>query len=481
MIYFILEGHNLHHEVQTSIQIFYPNKHYYETDKVSLETITVKSILAENMSKAEVFDKGEKVSEYSFEIDNSEIETLKDKKRVIKKAIYIALNKLTGYSCPWGMLTGIRPAKTVNELIDTGKSKDDIFTYLTEKYLVTKSKATLAIDVALAERKILNETEKNDISIYIGIPFCPTRCLYCSFAAYPLDIYRKKVDLYIDALLKEIQFIGSLSGKFNITTIYIGGGTPTSLNEGQLEKLLKAIQDNFDINNLKEYTVEAGRPDTITREKLRIIKKYGVNRISINPQTMNQKTLDIIGRKHTVEEIKSAFNMAREEGHQNINMDIILGLPEEGVEDVTKTLEIIHNLNPESITVHTLAVKRASRLKENFDDFNMTEAETIEKMLEISHDYANKMNMKPYYMYRQKNMLGSFENLGYAKEGTECIYNIEIMEEKQIILGAGAGSTTKLIDFETNRIDRIFNVKSVDDYINRIDEMIQRKKDGIKF
>ena len=228
-----------------------------------------------------------------------------------------------------------------------------------------------------------------------------------------------------------------------------------------------------------EFTVEAGRPDTITREKLKILKKYGVDRISVNPQTMNQKTLDIIGRKHTVDDFIKAFKTAREEGHENINTDLILGLPGEGEKEVFETFKRISELNPESLTVHTLAVKRASRLKETLNCYKMPDFGDIEKFLRISSDFAKIMNMKPYYMYRQKNMVGNFENVGYCKKGKECIYNIKIMEEKQTILALGAGGSTKVVDYKTDRIDRIFNVKSVDDYIDRIDEMIERKKGGL--
>lgn len=480
MIKFILKGHNLPHEVQTIVQVFYPNRHYYETDEISDETYTVISILENGINGAELYDCGKFVGRYEESFDESEIVNIKEKKRKIKTAIFRLLTKITGYTPVWGILTGIRPAKTVNDLIDDGMTEKEALEFLCEKYFVSEEKAKLSIQVALEERNILKLSNKDDISVYIGIPFCPTRCLYCSFTSYPLFQYKNKVDKYIDTLIKEIEFISDYTSKYNVKNIYIGGGTPTSLNEEQLERLLTAVDNNFDVKNTVEYTVEAGRPDTITEQKLVIMKNHNVSRISINPQTMNQKTLDLIGRKHTVEDIKYIFEKAREIGHNNINMDIILGLPEEKAEDVAHTMEEIMKLSPENVTVHTLAVKRASRLKEQFDLYTLTSLEEMEKMLSVSYKYAEKMGLKPYYMYRQKNMVGSFENVGYCKEGTEGIYNVEIMEENQTIFGCGAGATTKTVDKETGRIERIFNVKSVDDYISRIDEMLDRKKEGLK-
>ena len=291
--------------------------------------------------------------------------------------------------------------------------------------------------------------------------------------------YNGKMDAYLDALEKEMAHCSKYYQYKKISSIYIGGGTPTSLNEQQLERLLSMVDKYY--SRPQEYTVEAGRPDTITREKLRILRHHNVSRISINPQTLNQKTLDLIGRNHTVEMFIDAFKMAREEGFKDINTDIILGLPGEGEEEVTNTLKGLKELGPESITVHTLAVKRASRLKETLGDYTMTDAGLMDRLLGLAAFFTDRMGMHPYYMYRQKNMVGNFENVGYAKEGYECIYNVEIMEEQQTILALGAGGSTKLVNTENAQIERIFNVKSVDDYINRIDEMIQRKEVGIKW
>ena len=300
--------------------------------------------------------------------------------------------------------------------------------------------------------------------------------MYCSFTSYPLGVYKNKVDGYIDALIKELSYIGeSIKGK-RLDSIYIGGGTPTSLTAEQLDRLMTNVGEIFDLSALMEYTVEAGRPDTITADKLKVIKNNGAGRISINPQTMNDKTLKLIGREHTVDDIKRVYAEARETGHKNINMDLILGLPGEGTAEVENTMAEIEKLAPENMTVHTLAIKRASRLREQLEDYDLAKAVLMEKLLDISASTAERMDLSPYYMYRQKNMLGSFENVGYAKKGCESVYNIVIMEETQSIYAAGAGASTKLYDKETGRIERVFNVKNVDEYIARIDEMIERKR-----
>jgi len=473
MISFICKGHSLENEVQTAIQIFFPNEHYYPKDEVSPQGITVKSVLAENESYAAFYKDGKLLAKKTERIECVSDE--KEKKRLVKKTVYLVCGFITGYWPKWGMLTGVRPAKAARELIEAGKNYEMVMEYFTEKYLVNPKKAALAYTVAVSESEILKKNKPEDISIYVGIPFCPTRCLYCSFTSYPIDRYEKKADEYIEKLKEELEFVAkSIHGK-NIASVYIGGGTPTSLNEKQFETLMDMLCENFDING-REFTVEAGRPDTITKGKLKAMKAANVSRISINPQTMNQKTLDLIGRRHSVQDIINAFHMANETGFDDINMDIILGLPGEDEKDVENTLRGIKMLSPSSLTVHTLAVKRASRLKENIDLYDFTDAGKIERMLDISADYASEMSLEPYYMYRQKAMIGNFENVGYCKKGMECVYNVEIMEEKQSVIAAGCGAVTKLYIPKTNALKRAFNVKSVEDYILRLDEMTERKR-----
>ena len=477
MITYILQGHTLQNDVQTMIQVFYPNLHYQKAEQTVQEGITVLSALQNQKATAMIYQNGRQIAKW--EMPYTEPLSEKEQKRLVKLSIFALLSCETGIVPRWGLLTGVRPAKIVNMLLEEGKTEDDCMTYLTKQYLVSEQKAQLTITVAKAERRLLAENKQDDISLYVGIPFCPTRCLYCSFTAYPLAQYQKQVDAYLDAMFLELEYLAEYAKAFTLKNIYIGGGTPTSLDETQLERLLQKIKDLFAPDESMEYTVEAGRPDTITKEKLRLMKVYGVNRISINPQTMNDETLKRIGRKHDVADIIRVYEEARAVGHENINMDLILGLPEETPKDVKHTMQLIQKLKPDNVTVHTLAVKRASRLKQEFDMHTLSTAEMLEEMLHITAEYAKKMGLEPYYMYRQKNMVGNFENVGYCKPGKEGVYNIQIMEEKQTILAAGAGASTKTVDQKTNRIERVFNVKSIEDYIGRIDEMIERKRQGL--
>lgn len=394
-----------------------------------------------------------------------------------KKFLYQSLSDFTGKELPWGNLTGIRPTKLPMGMFEEGKSEEEILSWLKDRHLVSEEKALLSIDIAKRERKILSELNyDNGYSLYIGIPFCPTTCLYCSFTSYPLCVWKNRIGDYLQALFREIEFTGEAMKDRELDTVYIGGGTPTTLEPEHLAKLLAKIRETFDFSHVKEFTVEAGRADSITREKLEVLKEYGVGRISVNPQTMHDKTLKLIGRQHTVAQVEEAFHLARELGFDNINMDIILGLPGETVQDVRETIERIKTLDPDNLTVHSLAIKRASKLSQWIIENGYESMHNTDETMEIAKAGAEELQMKPYYLYRQKNMSGNFENVGYAKEGKNGIYNILIMEEKQTIVALGAGSITKVV-LPDGRIERADNVKDVELYINRIDEMIQRKKD----
>lgn len=469
---YILKGHNYIDDVVSILMMFYPNDKYVQVESIT-EGITIISTFENNMARAELYFENEFKARTE---EMAEKDTQREIKRVIGLSIAKAINSVLNIPLPWGILTGVRPAKLVSEAWLEGQTTDEVRKNFKDKYLVSDEKLNLMIKVAEEEKKIV-EGGLGKAGLYIGIPFCPTRCLYCSFTSYTLKQYGNKVDDYIDALIKEMEHSKRFLEGVELESLYIGGGTPTSLNEKQLSKLLTNVEKCFKIP--VEFTVEAGRPDTITEEKLRILKEHNVSRISINPQTLNEETLRLIGREHSVDMFLKAFEMARKVGHKHINTDIILGLPNEGEKEVTNTMEGLMKLNPESITVHTLAVKRASRLKETLDKYTMTDAEKMDRLIGISREYTEKMGMLPYYMYRQKNMVGNFENVGYCKPNYQCIYNVAIMEEKQSILALGAGGSTKLINRENNQIERIFNVKSVDDYINRIDEMLERKKNII--
>lgn len=394
----------------------------------------------------------------------------------LKTAVYHALRDNTGKDLPWGILTGIRPTKIVMAMLCEGKSDEEIREYMKDFYQISSEKLELSLEIAKREKALLEKIDyENGFSLYIGIPFCPTTCLYCSFTSYPIGAWKKRTDEYVEALLKEMDFVAERYAGKTLDTVYFGGGTPTTLEPEQLDRILSALEEKFDLSNLKELTVEAGRPDSVTEEKFRVLKKHNVTRISINPQTMNQKTLDLIGRRHSVEQVIDAYNLARKCGFDNINMDLIVGLPGENICDVRYTMEAIAALRPENLTVHSLAIKRAAALNIWKDKYADTIVNTDE-IINLTAEYARKMGLNPYYLYRQKNMAGNFENVGYAREGLEGLYNILIMEEKQTIIAIGAGGSSKFVFPAENRIERIENVKDVNNYISRIDEMIDRKR-----
>ncbi len=399
-----------------------------------------------------------------------------EEKNALKRLIYSSLSKVLNKTLAWGDLTGIRPTKIPRKMLDEGKSDADILRYMKDTYYISDEKAKLSIDIAKREIEIIKPLHKKGYSIYIGIPFCPTTCLYCSFTSNPISMWKDRVSAYLSALEKEIEFTKNARSGQTVDTIYIGGGTPTTLEAFELERLLSTLSKHFDLENLLEFTVEAGRADSISIDKLKVLKKYHVSRISVNPQTMNQATLDFIGRRHSVSDVERAFYDARSLAFDNINMDIILGLPGEGEKEVTETVERIKLLKPDSFTVHSLAVKRGSRLYERIVEKGYTTMINTEATMKIAADGAAAMDMKPYYLYRQKNMAGNFENTGYAREGAYGIYNILIMEELEPIVAMGPGSVSKVIS-KGGKLVRSDNVKDVSLYISEIDEMLRRKEE----
>ncbi len=397
-------------------------------------------------------------------------------KKQSKLSLYHDLCDYTGRTLPWGNLTGIRPTKLTMAMLAEGLADDEIIAQMKAAHAVSDEKARLSLDISRRERQILDSIHYVDgYSLYIGIPFCPTTCLYCSFTSYPIAAWRKRVELYLQALFREIDFVAESCRDRILDTIYIGGGTPTTLEAGELDRLLQHIHDRFDFAQVKEFTVEAGRADSITPEKLDVLKRHGVTRISVNPQTMNDETLKYIGRHHTVAQVKEAFRMARAAGFGNINMDIILGLPGELEADVQHTIDEIKKLGPDSLTVHSLAIKRASKLSQWIEENGIGTLRNTDATMEIAQKGAYALDMKPYYLYRQKNMSGNFENVGYAREGKYGIYNILINEEVQTIIALGAGSISKRV-YPDGRIERSENMKDVALYIEKIDEMIERKR-----
>lgn len=399
------------------------------------------------------------------------------KKDNVKKSIYLYLKGETKKSFPWGTLIGIRPSKIALSLLTKNKSSEDIIDYYYKNYLTSRKKAELCIDVAKREEAFVNKSDKS-ISIYIGMPFCPTRCLYCSFTSNPIGKDKKSVEEYIKCLSFEIEGIRKYIDKkgLSIETVYFGGGTPTSVDNNQFEYIMEKIYNNFIANrSTKEFTVECGRPDSINKEKFKTMKKYNVTRISINPQSMNNDTLKVIGRSHTVKDVIQSFNEARELGFDNINMDIIVGLPKEQLEHIENTYKEILKLKPDSLTIHGMSIKRGSELYSKFEKELNIEQKELNKMFQITSSLAEKLNMKPYYMYRQKNMLGNMENVGYSIEGKECIYNIQMIEERQTVIALGANGISKIVFRDENKIQRVPNVKDVLEYNKRVEEMVKRK------
>ncbi|MBU3091911.1 coproporphyrinogen III oxidase [Clostridium sp. CF011] len=413
----------------------------------------------------------------SFEYTINKLYKLKEE---VKKAVFLYFSKDTTRELPWGTLIGIRPSKRALELLQKDISEKDIIAEFKEKHITREDKARLCIDVAKFEKNIVNK-EKDNISVYIGMPFCPTRCLYCSFASNPISSCKNIVEPYLEALSHEIKEISDYvkGKKLNIECVYFGGGTPTSVNDEQFEFIMKCIYEAFIQNdNVSEFTVECGRPDSITFEKLTTMKKYGVHRISINPQTMNDDTLELIGRTHSVNSVNEKFAMARELGFDNINMDLIVGLPGEKISHIIRTCDKISQMKPDSITIHGMSIKRASKLHENMLNnyrFQVPAQEELNQMYEHTVELSKKLHMKPYYMYRQKNMVGNMENIGYTTPGKEGIYNIQMIEEKQTVIALGADAVCKVVFLEENRHERFANIKDVREYVKRVDEMIDKK------
>ena len=400
-----------------------------------------------------------------------------DRKSLVKAGIYGVLHEATGQNMPWGTMTGIRPVKVFLNLMEQGKSDEEIKNTIKQKYLLSDEKTALSMDVAKNEKRLLDRLDYEDgYSLYVGIPFCPSTCLYCSFTSYPVSAWKKRVDEYLDVLEEELKHTATLFRDKKLQTLYVGGGTPTALLDRQLDRLLSVIEDNFDVSSLLEGTVECGRPDSIDRGKLEAVKRHSfIDRISINPQTMNDETLKLIGRLHTVEDVERKFAMAREMGFDNINMDLIAGLPGENLQMMENTLQKIKALKPDNLTVHSLAVKRAARLKLEMDRYRDTLGADIAAELSAANAAAREMGLEPYYLYRQKNMAGNFENVGYASYGKEGVYNILIMEEKQTIAACGAGSISKRV-YADGHIERAANYKDLLLYLSDTGEAIERKR-----
>lgn len=481
MILFVID-HAFHYETEKLLRIFFPDrqidvkKEYTQPDsdfvctraQYSRDGATLTVSLDINGTKAEssVF--------ISRGADGFDAEC----ERSIAGVMFDLLSSLTGERPPWGMLTGVRPSKLLRSLrSDFGE--EAAVKRFGEIMRVSPEKTALALAVARAEDRIIALSRRNSFSLYVSIPFCPTRCSYCSFVSHSITspVAKKSIDAYVSLLCDEIKLTAQAAKRtgLRLESIYWGGGTPTSLEARQLETILSAIRDNFDFSVLREYTVEAGRPDTITSEKLDVLKSAGVGRISINPQTFNDSVLAAIGRKHTAQLIAQAYFLARSKGFGNINMDLIAGLPTDIAESFKNSVNTAIALAPESITVHTLALKRSSRLVTD-EGGTAAEAEAVREMVAYANTALAAAGYKPYYMYRQSKSLGNLENTGWCKPGFECLYNVFMMEECHTVLSVGAGAVTKLKAPDKNHIERIFNFKYPYEYIDRFNIIADRKK-----
>ena len=422
----------------------------------------------------------EAVAEKNVPEGLSEKEAFKLLKNVVSRAYLTVLQDWTGMVQRWGILTGVRPTKLLHKRLREGMEQEAAHKELTEQYLISDEKINLMqeiVDRQLAVLPDLYELEK-EVSIYIGIPFCPTKCAYCTFPAYAINGRQGSVDSFLGGLHYEIRQIGDWLRKtgIKITTVYYGGGTPTSITAEEMDMLYEEVQASFpDMQKIREVTVEAGRPDTITPEKLKVLKKWNIDRISINPQSYIQETLKAIGRHHTVEETIEKFHLAREMGMNNINMDLIIGLPGEGTMEFAHTLAETEKLMPESLTVHTLSFKRASEMTKNKEKYKVADRGEIEDMMEMAEDWTKQHSYAPYYLYRQKNILGNLENVGYALPEQESLYNIIIMEEQQTIIGLGCGASSKFIDPATGVITQFSNPKDPKSYNDSFAEYAHKK------
>ncbi|MFC4411558.1 coproporphyrinogen III oxidase [Chungangia koreensis] len=411
---------------------------------------------------------------------SSEKEWNKTKKRVFSHAMLEVLEKVTGITQSWGILTGVRPTKLYHKYRREGLEHEAIKERLFSEYRISDEKTDLMGTIADRQLKAIPDLDSigNEVSVYIGIPFCPTKCAYCTFPAFAIHRKNGRVESFLDGLHEEIRVMGKWMKERNltITSVYYGGGTPTSIEAHEMDALYQTMSESFpNLEKIREVTVEAGRPDTITPEKLEVLKKWKIDRISVNPQSYTDETLKAIGRHHTVQETIDKFWLSREMGMTNINMDLIIGLPNEGIEEFKHSLDETQKMQPESLTVHTLSFKRASEMSRNKKKYQVADRGTAEAMMEMARQWTEENGYVPYYLYRQKNILGNLENVGYSKPEEESIYNILMMEELQTIIGIGCGASSKFIDRNTGKIEQFYNPKDPAAYILTYEESINKK------
>jgi len=396
--------------------------------------------------------------------------------------LYDVLSEILGFSSPWGILFGVRPAKLMHRFADK-LGEDGARDYFINTFRTTPQKADLAIEVMKHENKIISLSQRNSFSLYISIPFCPTRCSYCSFVSHSIERTKPLIEPYVELLCKELVSVSEVAKNLGLRleTIYFGGGTPTTLSADLLSKIFDVIENHFDLSTLREYTVEAGRPDTITYDKLMALKRAGVSRISINPQTFNDTVLETIGRKHTSAQTLEAYNLAKQCGFDNINMDFIAGLPKDSFDSFKDSINKAIELDAQSITIHTLALKSGAYIVTKDLTFDLTDRLTTARMVSYSNEILTSDSYYPYYMYRQSKSIGNLENVGWCKDGKDCLYNVYMMDETHSVFAVGAGAVTRLKNQDTGKIDRIYNFKYPYEYIDRFDELINRKSKIYEF
>ncbi len=472
-------GHNFDYEMEKLIRLFLPFEKIEVLHTEETDTRYAVCKLCENddgmvASVKLVLENGE--AEFSALVDKSIPDTRKESQHELGRQLFYCFEKLTGYRSDWGILTGVRPAKLFSRYIkEYGNEYAECF--FKNKFLVSDEKLDLCKKAVKGEESIVALSDEKSFSLYLSVPFCPTRCSYCSFVSHSIEKAQDIIPQYVELLCRELEITAGIAKKLNLRleTVYMGGGTPTTLSAKQLNQVLGTVRRCFDMSCVREFTVEAGRPDTIDAEKLNAIKQNGVTRISINPQTMNDSVLAAIGRKHTAKDTVNAFKLARKIGFDNINMDLIAGLPTDTFESFKATLDEILKLDPESVTVHSLSMKRASTLNTSGKHSEIKAGAAAAKMVNYSREILERNGILPYYMYRQSKTVGNLENVGYAKSGFEGLYNVYIMDETHTILACGASAVTKLKDNTQKNIKRIFNFKYPYEYISGFEELILRK------
>lgn len=472
-----VKNHNFHFELENLTRLFFPN-----------EKITVIRDFSEPQPPyiyTEVSDKITiSVNIGSFNKSETAVKKLTDDDNELVSAqlLYKLLCDFTGLTQPWGILTGVRPVKLLRKLAEESNEEQAVKKFLND-FFVSNEKIALSRETEHNERKILELSRPESFSLYVGIPFCPSRCSYCSFVMASIERAEKLIEPYTKLLCEEIKRTAEIANKLGLRleTVYFGGGTPTTLSAEQLDTVLRTVNKCFDMSTCREFTVEAGRPDTIDSAKLFALKENKVDRISINPQTTNDEVLKTIGRKHTAQQFFDAFELARKCGFDNINTDLIAGLPTDTPESFKNSLDSIVRLNAECITVHTLCMKRASRLTTEGVTLDLQQARDAREMLAYTQNILGQNEYIPYYMYRQSRMVGNLENVGWSKKGFESLYNVYVMDETHTILACGSGGVTKLKRNNPDYLERIFNFKYPYEYIDRFDELIQRKSGIMQF